>query len=888
MKSGAAWKLHDFKRQFEQVPTQTVGISSSVDRFSPRGDIVACHFLRETRLSILVSAYFPRIALLLACRIITEKFSTLLPRRRNPRYPSIYFEDANAFEFRRVIRELFRRRLQSGQAIPLRDFMPVVTVTLALALEHHGSDDSQMDWETFKVEELLDEFVRTLKASTERLDQATMSSKAIEFLKVTYKGSFNDGADDFRAAVQMYDNRLRDLYVDTGGGQFAATVLLAGAYEITTDLTWQPATQERNKTIDTALVDLAAERIDRFLERVAYSLRNIAENNRAGAIIQHVFNLMSRHHARKELLPLRLTLLEQSDKDNVSTPIMFDLLMEIIWHLAVIGQPAEMEVLVNCPYIQDKAKTLYQSITQKTLGSEKATNDSAEKVRRIIADVLALGVNRCLIFPLRPAKMPGGAAGSELYYGTRRPFPASEEFPPRYTVHRLVQRYVFAQMGAPDVEYAETNQFTVSLYASQPNDLPRLSPGAHQRVHDVIAALAGYPDDRGGRPFDPTAISARTRVSMLRAAYGIMRSVYSVGVLSRLDLAPQTDIIEASDVGHFEQYRRLIRWLLKSAGDLKTQPGCDWPVDEPFYSEEIVWLYNECGLLSFVQGHIADAHALFGLALKAAREIEPDETRPLHLRIRLNKAVVDIERGRPNEAWQHLKRVEANDDDPVLTYLAKGYLGLIEHLAGNSNDADARYEEAIQNLVKNECSRAAAIFAKHRGDLMRALGDERRPDAQHWIEQSLNFAQEGCHEDVRHMTLLSRANLRIGEKGQGSGEIYSDLDEAERYAQIVGMPRLACEAAALRARLLMEQGETRLATSLAADSLRIAATNNLRIRKMNALLLLTEICMKTRQPHQAKPLLTLASRLAKSSGCHYALTHIQSIESRINFAHVGG
>jgi hypothetical protein len=79
----------------------------------------------------------------------------------------------------------------------------------------------------------------------------------------------------------------------------------------------------------------------------------------------------------------------------------------------------------------------------------------------------------------------------------------------------------------------------------------------------------------------------------------------------------------------------------------------------------------------------------------------------------------------------------------------------------------------------------------------------------------------------------------------------------------------------------MEQGETRLASSLARHSLEVAATHDLRIRKMNALLLLAEIYMNRSQYGDARPVVDLGERLAKSSGCHFAVTKIQSLRTRL-------
>ncbi len=66
---------------------------------------------------------------------------------------------------------------------------------------------------------------------------------------------------------------------------------------------------------------------------------------------------------------------------------------------------------------------------------------------------------------------------------------------------------------------------------------------------------------------------------------------------------------------YLEEHRLLVRWLLRRAqflgNDAKPEDQQsrasdlqqEWEITKaPFYSEEIVWLYNECGLLSLIQG----------------------------------------------------------------------------------------------------------------------------------------------------------------------------------------------------------------------------------------------------------------------------------------------
>ena len=892
-------------RDAKQVAPLSDASSSQTPASGRAKGAIAVHFLHGERAIVLAAAYFPRVALLIARSILmTSSFARLLPQTRKCGYPSIYYHDDNALGFRQKIGTILRGDRPDGQ-LPPRDFIPAAIMFVALALEHQEEKLAA----PILPEDLLSELKNRLSEQREVWWKSeTIVKEVVKLLRDKYHDTFSDNADSTKKllnAVETFDDRFRQIYEAAGAGRFAMTLLLAGAYEITTDLTWA---EPENHTIPIEKVGSAAQRVERFLERVEYGLQGVSERDRTSAIIEQVVSLMSRHHAREAELPLRLRLRympKWSGEDRrilggwkrvtQSNSQMFDLLMEIIWHLAIIGQPVELEVLVNCPRIQDAADALSRSLGNPDVKLKKTKEldlfDSDYIIRqKVVAELLGLGVNRCLIFPLK-------SVVNVRENPTCRYDP--DEDASRYTVHRLMQRYVFEQMGAPGVEYSEHDQFTVSLFASQPNDLPRLTPEAHTRIRKTIAELAGFPDPRARPGTGSTMADKVRRARMLRAAYGIMRSVYSVGVLARFDTRLDPNLTDTSGVGHFEDYRKLVLWVLKATVDLQLEPADKADSKDlqrlttsgyasegedgrlaiaPFYAEEIVWLYNECGVLSLVQGHLADAHALFGRAFAAAVRIEPEETRPLHLRIGLNKALVDIERGHPAEARRHLERILSmkEHEDEVLPLLAQGYLGLIEHLAGNSGVAEKRYRDAIDELINRKQSRAASIFLKHQSDLLRGVG--KTDDARKCIDQALNFAQEGCHEDVRHIALLSRAKLLINCEPAKASEIYGCLDEAERYADVVGMPRLSCEAAELRARLLLRQGETRLASSLASRSIEIAATNDLRIRKMNALLLLADICIARGERHTARPLIELGWRIAKSAEAHFALTGIQRAE----------
>jgi hypothetical protein len=86
----------------------------------------------------------------------------------------------------------------------------------------------------------------------------------------------------------------------------------------------------------------------------------------------------------------------------------------------------------------------------------------------------------------------------------------------------------------------------------------------------------------------------------------------------------------------------------------------------------------------------------------------------------------------------------------------------------------------------------------------------------------------------------------------------------------------------VRARLLLLQGEARLAGTIATQSLQIATVNDLRIRKIGSLLLLAEIYLKRGDKHAVRPILQLGARMAKLYNHFFALTYAQNFASLVD------
>jgi tetratricopeptide (TPR) repeat protein len=561
---------------------------------------------------------------------------------------------------------------------------------------------------------------------------------------------------------------------------------------------------------------------------------------------------------------------------------------ELLVALSMIGCPIERACLATLPF----------GALDTPLDASYA-NDEQRKA--MVAAALEILVQRCLIFRFEPT-MEAPSNSSER---------ADIE---RFGVHRHVQRHVFRQLKQPFVEHAEIESYMPTLYASQPNDLPYPTITAQDRIRKIVAWLSRYPSS--GRlsewensAEEPPHIQSR----MLRAAYGTIRTVYGVGVVARFH--EFGDKRTPPTVGYFEEHRQQVRWLLRRAKDverlleadarkslkdyitsLRTEPvkplkagfkkklqrEADKKIDKrkelideklsqdlPFYSGDIAWLYNECGVLSLVQGRLNDAGKLFSEALRALGPIERRGTpAALSASVRLNRALVDIELGNLRKAETALRDIIAQQDEHrAVRWIAIGYRGLIEHIRGNLDDAALRYQGAVTVLTRLKRNRAASIFSRHSADLHRRLkGKENLKKAEQLADNAVNLAAAGSHADVLHQARLSRLQIKAAVKGRESfAELRKELEGIETYAKMMGMPRLEVETAYVDAFFRYELGDLTMAMKSITRSLAIANDCDLVLRKIGGTLLAAKICVALGMHEGARTLAETAKVMATTA-----------------------
>jgi hypothetical protein len=702
--------------------------------------------------------------------------------------------------------------------------------------------------------------------------------------------------------AKQLDSVFKDLWVLTGRNRFAATLHLS---------VW--AEQEAHRFLDQSGVSGAD-----FAAAIRSNLRELGAkfeavgNARGDAVIAEAMHSYARLQRLGRLSPL----VDRADQNeeavfglrgNYADAIspkkwlaeerqsFFEFQELILWHLAVIGQPTDIRTLAECPEIREycafllpphhKGAILKAASAQTGDGvvtGETLPDDLVEDILRV---ALRLMTTRALVFRVHGRTVKEIAVDAQVDKGS-----GGEEVgrASRFSLHRTVQRYVLRRLNAPLSEQHERDHYVPSVYATQIDEEPRLHFDAHRRVRKLLSALTRYPSGaRLAYEKRPPLVEA----GCIGAAFGLVRTIYSLAIIAKFSAFEEDGRLPTPSHGFFEDHRLQMRWLLEAArrvglqlqdpsfGPSPSPPGA-LAIDAhghrraPLYPEEIVWLYNEIGVLSMICGQLHDSLGMLRKAEEVANtRIEgASRYRPLCNRIGLNIAIVDIERGRIADARVRLSQIaEIERQRPVVHAIATGYLGLCEHLGGRLDVAETHYKTAITKLtVQVDRSRAASIFYRHLADLRRARGDE--PGARDHIGMAVNLAARGGHEDIRHMARLAQARIDVAfARPERGTALQRELDSIQHYAKLMGMQRLMCDVSLMRAEILLRQGESRLSSDLALAALSIATTNGLNLKKVDAMLALAKCYLDRGRLNAGRILLRQAADAARSFGLQRAL-----------------
>lgn len=636
------------------------------------------------------------------------------------------------------------------------------------------------------------------------------------------------------------------------GNRYCLTILLAAAqYLVQTSKDFAQGGEEANA----------------FLRNTVSHLLNASNSVREEVVLQSVMNVYKER-----------SIIGDPENDH-------ELHLHILRSLAVVGCPLSPNVIVRLPEIRD----YFNRVSTGLLLSR----------RRIVARVLATLSARGLVFRLRPHPklVRLNARYNELkakkddeklllseeehseydqlkkYSKMFLEWPAEVEY--RYSLHRQVQSYCFKRLGHLSAQPTAANTFAPTLYASMPSRVVRLSHEGYMYLRRLMVGLSQYPDIRHSDTARDMPIFSRddvsTKVQALRAAMSLARTSYSIATVSRLD-PDTTDLKYVRKRGLFETYKVRLRWVLRKAWEIHGPEAASYANDptipqlNALYIDEIVWLYNEVGVICLAQGGLFDAIGHLRQAILINKEIEGDsETGPMHNMISLNLAIAQIDRGRLNSAERRLNSIIRCESKVRrrIYHLAVGYRGLISHLKGRLPEALKDIDTAIEYLEKDRQDRALAIFNHH---LARLLASSNVEAARKRLRIAADYAEAGGHDDIRHRVRLSDVWISQNVEAEQWKRVTEDrvkLASVEQYARLMGLHSLLVDVMHEQGRLLFNAGDNLGAGRLLTRALAIARRNDMALRLNSIMGTYASVLVSRGRVASAKRLLLSAMRMAK-------------------------
>ncbi|MGX9354163.1 SIR2 family protein [Roseobacteraceae bacterium S113] len=543
----------------------------------------------------------------------------------------------------------------------------------------------------------------------------------------------------------------------------------------------------------------------------------------------------------------------------------------IVDHLALLQQPVTPATLALVPGLDQSCRAV------QTDWPTTPKPSSLELIRDELEQLVARGLAS------RYARFSATlqTQASRLFNGAAAPF-----------VYALDTKLASALRARANLEVYSNyklSAFQPSLYPSQPERVLKPEYAHFERVSEMLSALVGdahdglvscFETNPGGPNWEPPkgfCLDMEDYNDRLRAAYALVRGTFSISVVARLSLHHD----HRQPNLPFDEYRTWIRSLLNAAV-LLGQIGAGYrryqkrvgdtealPFNQPFLRDELAWLYNERGLVSFVQGRLFDGLPLFDLAstmlTSGNGRTNPPSFEATHRRIHLNYAVAQLERGNIVTAQGTFEKImEASgprwsgDTPSVVHWISKGYLALSLHLTNDFPRALELYGNVLDHIGRFDHPRAESIFRRHYADLLRSMAktrnDQRFYDKALYELRSAEELALGIRAvDIQNYALIARA--RLNRDLDDRGLALENLRNAESFAATMGIQKMQAEVMKVRAEVLLADGETTQAGFVAAQSIAMSKRNGMRLRKISAAIIQAQILIKRGQPMDGKRLL---------------------------------
>lgn len=649
----------------------------------------------------------------------------------------------------------------------------------------------------------------------------------------------------------------------------------------------------------------------------------------------------------------------------------------IVTNLSIIGSPVVSDVLLLCPTVQSvldnyntfvepnyllaliKQHGIYSTKRRKALGESETGHEWLSVLRNSISNIqgnddvtiqrgfirFALGVlvERTIIFQVKQ-RYDKNPMASEEATDEQKDLRATELlFNDRFVIHRLVQSFISKRISRHGLAPADLNRFSVSVYASTVRDLPTIDAAHYVFLNELVESLVDYPDASRATRRSADIRRIIDAAHGLRAALGVLRSMFSLGIVLRFSDFKSLRSPDISQPGYLEHLRLILRWMIFSAqeqsrcpaglssfqkdfdairglyteikgkhggaiklpnevsrkldrvmqrrenylksdkiksfedenfnklegildetkltnegtykkgGKTKNDESIENLIDAfeavfrsdeirkqswaPFYRDEIMWLFNECGILSYTQGQIKDAGALLGMAEKVARSIEGKNGGPLTYRIGLNQGFQMLDSGKISAAQSYFKNIASQvaSHEKEVKYIAQGGMYICALHSGKLDTILEPLEDLIQKLVGRNRDRSAAILALYRSIALLEMDDER---ADKQLERCIELATRTSAEDVMLQGWVAYAPRLIAQKDPRGARW---LREAEDYAMQMDMPRLLADVMIAKARIQLDIGDLSASATFATRALRISTLLGLRLKKLDAMEIVGQI-----------------------------------------------
>jgi hypothetical protein len=452
---------------------------------------------------------------------------------------------------------------------------------------------------------------------------------------------------------------------------------------------------------------------------------------------------------------------------------------------------------------------------------------------------------------------------------TINPNGASE--PPRYVPHTLVRHSVLHSLDGPSAARAATPRYALARYHCDDSEDDPATDRSHRltqkTVEGLLLALEGA---------DPSQTH-----DLARATFAALHGRCSaIGATRLADLPPD-------QAPHCTRYSRnllrLLRSLDRTAGWVRSRdptPGGSQSRSEiedataTFYTEELLWLYNELALGAFVQGWLDDAQAMHRMVRHLSVFAERDRREGFRrAESRIAEAAIRIERGRLAEATDLLARAVRFDDAQVRGR-ATGLLGMVAHLQGDFHRARKHYDVAIDDARAHGNQRGASIFLRHRADLQRLRGRVGRAKVD--LEASLHAAQAGRYPDLVQHARISQVHLAATD---GKGVDLAALRAAVVFAGRMGMPRVELDATSVMALTALRAGNLDRAAEHSRRCLALATRLGMGLRVTANLLLLGDVARRRSPDPEAATVIYQSVRRLGRRQAYYRM--VQLAEERL-------